>query len=171
MQPSKFSRSFVHLNKRPKNMKYFRFRKYLKPFLPNAGLKRKFYGPSSQNVRLKKRVKLFLPNAHLRRKVFGTSYSQKRPMKRLTLGMPVTYRIRVQGFLEKRWVERLGDMHISYRGRKDQAPVSILIVRLRDQAELMGVLNSLYELHLPIITIEYIEENNGINEKRQDSNK
>jgi hypothetical protein len=62
-------------------------------------------------------------------------------------------------------------MHISYRGRKDQAPVSILIVRLRDQAELMGVLNSLYELHLPIITIEYIEENNGINEKRQDSNK
>ena len=152
-------------------MKCLRFRKRLKPFLPNTGLRRKFNGSSSQNARFKKRLKPFLPNAHLRRKVLGPSFPQERPKKRLTLGMPATYRIQVQGFLEKRWVERLGDMSISYRGRKDQAPVSILMGRVRDQAELMGVVNGLYELQLPIMLVEYLEESNGFGEEQPDSNK
>ncbi len=76
--------------------------------------------------------------------------------KRLTLGMPATYRIRVQGFLEKRWAERLGGMNISARSREGQAPVTVLVGRMRHQAELMGVVNSLYELQLPILSVEIL---------------
>jgi outer membrane putative beta-barrel porin/alpha-amylase len=46
------------------------------------------------------------------RKVLGNSFSQERLEKRLTLGMSAIYRIRIQGFLEKRWVERLGDIYL-----------------------------------------------------------
>ncbi|MGD9232001.1 MAG: hypothetical protein PVJ20_14385, partial [Desulfobacterales bacterium] len=65
--------------------------------------------------RLKKRLKPFLPNVGLRRKLYGDSSADEHSRKRLTLGMPATYRIRVQGFLEKRWAERLGGMNISAR--------------------------------------------------------
>ena len=101
--------------------------------------------------RLKKRLKPLLPNAHLRRKVLGPSL----PEERLTLGMPATYRIRVQGFLEKRWADRMGDMHINSRSREDQAPLTTLVGRVRDQAELMGIMNSLYELHMTVLSVEH----------------
>jgi hypothetical protein len=32
---------------------------------------------------------------------------------------------------------------------------------LRDQAELSGVLNGLYELHLPILSVKILTEDNG----------
>jgi hypothetical protein len=40
-----------------------------------------------------------------------------------------------------------------------------LIGPLRDQTQLSGILNSLYELHLPILLVEYLEEDNGISEE------
>jgi hypothetical protein len=38
--------------------------------------------------------------------------------------------------------------------------VTTLTGRLRDQAELSGVLNGLYELHLPILSVEFLSEDN-----------
>jgi hypothetical protein len=108
-------------------MKYFSSKKCLKPFLPNVGLRRKFFGSSLQGPRIE---------------------------KRLTLGMPATYRITVQGFIDKSWADRLSGMQITSRGREGQAPVTIFVGRLKDQAELMGVLNSLYELRLPLLSVE-----------------
>jgi hypothetical protein len=35
--------------------------------------------------------------------------------------------------------------------------VTTLAGRLIDQAELSGVLNTLYELHLPILSVEYLK--------------
>jgi hypothetical protein len=48
-------------------------------------------------------------------------------------------------------------MRITTRQRKDQTTVTTLIGRVRDQAELSGVLNTLYELHLPILSVENLE--------------
>jgi hypothetical protein len=39
--------------------------------------------------------------------------------------------------------------------------VSALEGQVRDQAELVGVLNSLYELHLPILSVEVQPEEKG----------
>jgi len=42
------------------------------------------------------------------------------------------------------------------RHRADQSTVTVLTGRLKDQAELTGVLNSLYELHLPILKVKIV---------------
>ena len=71
---------------------------------------------------------------------------------------PVTYRIHVQGCLDKSWSDRLWGMRIKNSSQAGQAQVTTLVGQLRDQAALFGVLNSLYELHLPILLVEHQEE-------------
>ena len=75
--------------------------------------------------------------------------------------MPATYHIEVEGHIDESWSDRLGGMRITTRRRKDQTTVTTLVGRVRDQAELTGLLNSLYELHLPILTVENINDKNG----------
>ena len=70
--------------------------------------------------------------------------------KSLKLDSPATYSLRVQGHLDSNWFDRLGGMAIS----ADKPPVTMLVGRLADQAALSGVLNTLYELHLPRLTVE-----------------
>ncbi len=76
--------------------------------------------------------------------------------KRFPFDKPGNYRIRVQGFLDESWSERLGGMRISTGSRGDQGSVTALVGLMRDQAELAGVLNSLYELHLTLLSVEYL---------------
>ncbi len=75
---------------------------------------------------------------------------------RIKLGTPVTYRIEVEGFLNESWSECLAGMHITIRKRSDSTIVTTLVGRLRDQAELTGVLNSLNDLHRPIVKVEAV---------------
>jgi len=76
--------------------------------------------------------------------------------KHIKLWTPATYRIEVEGHLDESWSERLAGMHITSRKRSDQTTVTSLIGRLRDQSELSGVLNSLYDLHRPILKVEVV---------------
>ena len=77
--------------------------------------------------------------------------------KRFVFDRPGNYRIRVLGFLDESWSERLGDLRISACSPKDQkGPVTELVGQVRDQAKLAGVLNSLYELHLTLLSVEYL---------------
>ncbi len=88
--------------------------------------------------------------------------------KHLKLWTPATYCIEVEGHLDDSWSDRLAGMRISSRKRADQSSITTLTGRMRDQAELAGVLNSLYELHLPILSVKIINESNG---NLQDSDK
>ncbi len=74
----------------------------------------------------------------------------------IKLWAPATYRIKVEGHLDESWSECLAGMHITTRKRSDQTAVTTLIGRLRDQAELTGVLNSLNDLHCPIVKVEVV---------------
>lgn len=74
--------------------------------------------------------------------------------KSLNLEMSANYRIRVQGIVEESYIDCLGDMSIEVIKRNDQAPVTTLVGRVRDQAQLMGILNSLYELHLSLLSVQ-----------------
>ena len=76
----------------------------------------------------------------------------------LNLDKPARYRICVKGALDPSWSGRLGGMTITTRSQEDQGMVTTLVGRLRDQAELSGVLNTLYELHLPILSVEHIKD-------------
>ena len=84
--------------------------------------------------------------------------------KRLGLDMPANYSIRVQGVLDESYVDRLGDMLIRVIKREYENPETTLTGRVRDQAQLMGILNSLYELHLPLLSVSIIPKGNEINE-------
>ena len=76
--------------------------------------------------------------------------------KRVKLWTPVTYCIEVEGHLAESWSDCLAGMRITVCKRLDQTTATTLVGRLRDQAELSGVLNSLYDLHLPILKVEVV---------------
>jgi len=84
--------------------------------------------------------------------------SSKPSWQGLKLETPATYRIRIQGKLDPNWEDRLGGMAITADTAADKLPVTILVGHLADQAALSGVLNSLYELHLPLLSVENLDE-------------
>ena len=79
----------------------------------------------------------------------------------LTFSSPVRYRICVKGFLDESWSERFSGMHISNQVSGDISPMAALVGSLLDQTELIGVLNSLYEMHLPLISAGIVDDNHG----------
>jgi len=76
--------------------------------------------------------------------------------KHIKLWTPADYHIEVEGLLAESWSDRLAGMRITARKRLDQTTVTTLNGRLMDQAELSGVLNSLYGLHRPILKVEVV---------------
>ena len=77
-----------------------------------------------------------------------------------TMSGPAVYRIRVRGRLDAELSERLG-MRVENRARNDGKAESVLEGRLLDQAALAGVLNKLYELHLPVMSVDCLGGSNG----------
>ena len=78
--------------------------------------------------------------------------------KHLEVWAPATYRIEVEGFLEEGLSDLLGGFRIDTYLRNDQTKVAVISGRARDQAELVGILNTLYEMHLPILSVEKLCE-------------
>lgn len=74
---------------------------------------------------------------------------------------PGRYTIVVKGCLDESWSDRLAGMHIKSSDSTGKTPVTTLSGILRDQAQLSGVLNTLYELHLPILRVEHLQADNG----------
>ena len=66
---------------------------------------------------------------------------------------PATYQIRVWGWLDESWSERLAGMHITVSHLGTEPPITKLTGNLPDQAALSGVLNRLYDLGLPVISV------------------
>jgi hypothetical protein len=66
---------------------------------------------------------------------------------------PATYQIMVQGRIDPTWSDRLEGMAISVHAGAKSPAITILVGELSDQAALAGVLNSLYELHLPVLSV------------------
>jgi hypothetical protein len=52
-------------------------------------------------------------------------------------------------------------MAITSTTTKEKLPVTLLVGPLIDQAALSGVLNTLYELHLPLLSVENLDEKGG----------
>jgi hypothetical protein len=81
--------------------------------------------------------------------------SMTRSARRTNNSNPASYAIRVQGMLGDDWSDRLGQMRIS-TASDDDGPVTELVGRLPDQRALMSILSSLYDLGLPILSVERI---------------
>lgn len=79
----------------------------------------------------------------------------------LTLDTPATYRIRVKSYLDGRWSGRLGGLAITTSSQHDAPVVATLYGEVLDQAALAGVLTALYNLHLPLSSLEYLSDVQG----------
>jgi len=73
--------------------------------------------------------------------------------EQFTFDDPATYQIQVQGRIKASWSDRLEGMTISVSTPDARPLVTALEGELPDQAALAGVLNTLYELHLPVLEV------------------
>ena len=75
----------------------------------------------------------------------------------LNLDTPATYRIRVKGYLDSSWTDRLGGLTITPISQGDEQMITNLSGQLLDQAALFGVLVALYDMRLPLISVDWLE--------------
>jgi hypothetical protein len=73
--------------------------------------------------------------------------------KGLHVDTPATYEIQVQGALDPEWSGRLQGLGIIVKEFSYKLPVTVLFGRLKDQAALLGVLNALFTLQLPLLMV------------------
>jgi hypothetical protein len=85
--------------------------------------------------------------------------SSKSEAPALGMSSPAIYRIRVRGKLDGVLAKRLDGLNLSEESSPGdgEKPISVLVGRLVDQAALSGLLVSLYELHLPLITVDCLD--------------
>lgn len=76
----------------------------------------------------------------------------------LDFGGVATYEIVVQGQLSPEWSDRLAGMSISGETGTSGKTCTTLNGNIRDQAELNGLLETLYGLHLSIIKVQRVDD-------------
>jgi hypothetical protein len=76
---------------------------------------------------------------------------------------PRIYAIHIAGRLEQNWADRLGGLKIISIAENDESngPVTALEGCLPDQAALLGILNTLYNLHYPVLLVRYLRPINS----------
>jgi hypothetical protein len=74
----------------------------------------------------------------------------------ITFDGPARYQILVKGSIPVNWCDRMDGMSIHQAAADDGVLVTTLEGELADQAALAGVINTLYELHLPILSIKSV---------------
>ncbi|MDJ0835475.1 MAG: hypothetical protein QNK37_03100 [Acidobacteriota bacterium] len=75
----------------------------------------------------------------------------------LRVDIPAVYRIRVRGHIDVSFSDRLNGMQITYNSSEDGQVISTLIGRVTDQAALTGVLTTLGEWRMSLLTVECID--------------
>ncbi len=80
----------------------------------------------------------------------------KKAKQKLTLDRPMTYQIKVPGHLDKGWSDWDGKVTITVESDEDGLPVTTLTGTF-DQAALQGLLRGLYNLGLPLISVNCLE--------------
>ena len=78
----------------------------------------------------------------------------KTEIPKLVMSSPATYRICVQGHLDVKWSDYVQGMSIATEYDECQNPITSLTGQLLDQTALTGVINALYDHHLPLLSVE-----------------
>ena len=81
----------------------------------------------------------------------------QKPESNLTVDRPATYSIRVVGYLDENWSAHLGGLKIVSSSPERKREVSTLSGPIIDQAALFGVLKALYDMRLPLLSVECLE--------------
>jgi len=73
---------------------------------------------------------------------------------KFNLGTPAVYCIKIKGYLDETWSNHLGGMRIQHPDTPSSTSITTLEGKIVDQAALFGVLNSLYGLGFPILSVK-----------------
>jgi hypothetical protein len=79
------------------------------------------------------------------------------PKNPIPFDRPANYEISVLGWIDPTMSDLLGGMTISLDTVEADHMVTTLYGELGDQAALAGVLNTLYELHLPVLLVKRLD--------------
>jgi hypothetical protein len=77
--------------------------------------------------------------------------------RRIKLDTPATYCVRFQGALDHSWADCLGGMSVEVTEAPGGVTITTLTGVLEDQAALGGVLGTIYDLGLPLLSVERLE--------------
>jgi hypothetical protein len=75
----------------------------------------------------------------------------------LTIDRPAIYCIRVVGYLDENWSARLGGLKIEPSDQENRKALTTLSGPIIDQAALFGVLKALYDMRLPLLSVECLD--------------
>ena len=75
----------------------------------------------------------------------------------LCLNRSATYRIKVQGRLDRSWSDQFADMAVTVECVDDGWAITTLSGAVADQAALHGVLARIRDLGLPLLSVECLE--------------
>ena len=89
----------------------------------------------------------------------NTSQNRSQKENLLTVDQPATYCIQVAGYLDENWSARLGGMTITPSSLEGKQKLTTLSGTMIDQAALFGVLKALYDMRLPLLSVECLETN------------
>ncbi len=68
------------------------------------------------------------------------------------------YQIKLQGQLNERWSDWLGNVAFSYEEQSEGLPTTILTMTIADQAALRGILNRLWDLNLTLLSVSRLDD-------------
>ena len=71
---------------------------------------------------------------------------------------PAVYRICIRGRLDPVRVRRFEGLNVTESPGRDGSVETILVGRLLDQADLAGALSALFELHMPVLSVECLSQ-------------
>ena len=85
----------------------------------------------------------------------GQNVSRSGAIQQWDRNQPQVYRITVAGTLDPDWSDRLSGLRIGpFSGNTSDQPVTVLEGVIRDQTQLSGVLNTLFDLRLFLVGVE-----------------
>jgi hypothetical protein len=80
---------------------------------------------------------------------------------KITLDQSAVYCIKVQGKLGENWASYFEEMDIVILSDTDENPITMLTGEMPDQAAVQGVLQKLYNLGFPLISVMKVDPLNS----------
>lgn len=75
-------------------------------------------------------------------------------LQQLRLDKPAVYQIRVYGYLDETWSQKMGGLSILATRQPGGDVVTVLTGSVRDQSALAGTLHLLFDLGFPLLSVE-----------------
>lgn len=88
--------------------------------------------------------------------------SENHVQRELSFSSGAKYKLCIQGYIDSSWSDRLGGMAISTDFNADNKPITFLEGRVADQAELVGIINNIYQMHYSLLSVSIVEVGNDI---------